>query len=158
MSGFKSESFENMPFNPADIWCGMRCIRDQKMCVFERFCLYRGEYLQTLSRKHVNSHHRAKWQHGSNPVFEYKELISLSRVYLMTGFRCWYCGEKMYMMVHDENESSACTIDHKVALSLGGQHTIDNVVLCCRRCNRQKARGELVEKRARDRAAYYGMV
>lgn len=40
---------------------------------------------------------------------------------------CWYCG--------DANPS---TIDHIVALDNGGSDDIENLVLCCKRCNSRK--------------------
>ena len=43
------------------------------------------------------------------------------------GNRCAYCGAKGKM-----------TQDHVIPLSLGGTHTVDNVVPACRSCNSAK--------------------
>ena len=40
---------------------------------------------------------------------------------------CWYCGD---------NEPS--TIDHVIALDNGGSDDIENLVLCCKKCNSRK--------------------
>ena len=40
---------------------------------------------------------------------------------------CFYCGKKMSMRDR--------TIDHIVPITHGGSNCIDNLVICCRRCN-----------------------
>lgn len=40
---------------------------------------------------------------------------------------CFYCGKKM----SERNK----TIDHIVPIKNGGSNCIDNIVICCRRCN-----------------------
>lgn len=54
--------------------------------------------------------------------------VSLSRraVFLRDRHTCQYCGE------------GAESIDHVIPRSRGGQHTWDNVVAACRRCNTRK--------------------
>jgi len=54
--------------------------------------------------------------------------VSLNRraVFLRDRHTCQYCGEK------------AESIDHVIPRSRGGQHTWDNVVAACRRCNTRK--------------------
>ncbi len=58
----------------------------------------------------------------------YQRAVPLTRraVFGRDGHRCQYC--------HAPAES----IDHVVPRSRGGQHTWDNVVACCRRCNVRK--------------------
>jgi 5-methylcytosine-specific restriction endonuclease McrA len=54
--------------------------------------------------------------------------VSVSRrsVFLRDGHRCQYCG------------GQAENIDHVVPRSRGGEHSWENVVACCRRCNTRK--------------------
>ena len=54
--------------------------------------------------------------------------VSLSRraVFLRDGHTCQYCGGR------------AESIDHVLPRSRGGQHTWENVVAACRRCNARK--------------------
>ncbi len=54
------------------------------------------------------------------------------------GWECQNCGchtPKEYMGTKEHN---APTIDHKLPISRGGQHTWDNVTLLCRSCNTRK--------------------
>ncbi|MQA62173.1 MAG: HNH endonuclease [Actinophytocola sp.] len=59
----------------------------------------------------------------------YRAKVPLTRAGLMhrDGYRCAYCGSK------------AETVDHVVPRSRGGQHTWQNCVACCARCNHRKA-------------------
>lgn len=43
---------------------------------------------------------------------------------------CYYCGDPL--------KSKNRTIDHKVPISRGGQTTLDNLVVSCKRCNEEK--------------------
>jgi 5-methylcytosine-specific restriction endonuclease McrA len=62
-----------------------------------------------------------------------REMIPLSRrnVYLRDNGECQYCGNKLNLAEY--------TIDHVMPQCKGGQDTWENLVLCCRFCNRQKA-------------------
>jgi 5-methylcytosine-specific restriction endonuclease McrA len=59
----------------------------------------------------------------------YKRTAPLSRraVFARDGGRCQYCGR------------AAESIDHVIPRSRGGEHTWENVVACCRRCNTSKS-------------------
>jgi 5-methylcytosine-specific restriction endonuclease McrA len=59
----------------------------------------------------------------------YRASVPLTRAGLLhrDGYRCAYCGHR------------AETIDHVVPRSRGGQHTWQNCVACCTRCNHRKA-------------------
>lgn len=52
--------------------------------------------------------------------------------------RCVYCGLDGSKDVHRFRQ--LMTYDHLVPLSKGGQHTVDNLVVCCWPCNRTKGR------------------
>lgn len=51
---------------------------------------------------------------------------------------CYYCGEDCGLSVPGYQKD--ITIDHKTPLSRGGDHDIDNMVICCRQCNSLKER------------------
>ena len=65
----------------------------------------------------------------------YQRRAPLSRraVFLRDGGRCQYCGAK------------AESIDHVIPRSRGGEHTWENCVAACSRCNHRKADKLLVE-------------
>jgi 5-methylcytosine-specific restriction endonuclease McrA len=65
----------------------------------------------------------------------YRAWVPLTRrgVLLRDGGRCVYCN------------AAATSLDHVVPRSRGGEHSWENVVACCARCNRQKAARSLAE-------------
>ncbi|WP_084467278.1 HNH endonuclease [Actinokineospora inagensis] len=65
----------------------------------------------------------------------YRGRVPLTRAGLMhrDRYRCAYCGGR------------AETIDHVIPRSRGGQHTWQNCVACCARCNHRKADKLLAE-------------
>ena len=50
---------------------------------------------------------------------------------------CYYCNVPL--------SASSVTMDHVVALRLGGRSTKDNIVVCCLSCNRQKKDDYMVD-------------
>lgn len=52
--------------------------------------------------------------------------VNRRTVFARDGYRCQYCG------------GPAESIDHVIPRSRGGEHSWDNVVACCRRCNTHK--------------------
>ena len=60
--------------------------------------------------------------------------ISLIGVYHRYGGVCQGCGQ-LLTFDHDPNDDMYPSIDHKIPIIKGGNHTWDNVQLMCRRCN-----------------------
>lgn len=68
--------------------------------------------------------------------FEYS-IIEEYRI-LQQG-KCYYCNNDMLTdvpSVHPQKE----TLEHKIPLSRGGLHSIENTVLACRKCNLEKGK------------------
>lgn len=70
---------------------------------------------------------------------------TVDRVYAKTGGRCFYCDcvlpedNKEYDDAGRVVESSRnWHVDHKTPLSRGGDHSIENLVPACRKCNMAK--------------------
>jgi len=61
-----------------------------------------------------------------------------------TKGRCWYCGCEMNPFVE-------FTVDHVIPICRGGTNDYDNLVPCCRSCNRSKGKATL--ERFRERMA-----
>jgi len=57
---------------------------------------------------------------------QYRLAVNRRTVFARDGSRCQYCG------------SAAENLDHVVPRSRGGEHTWENVVASCRRCNTRK--------------------
>ncbi len=51
---------------------------------------------------------------------------------LLTHHKCHYCGKILW---YPEDK----TIDHKLAMGLGGSNTRENIVIACNDCNHMKA-------------------
>lgn len=51
-------------------------------------------------------------------------------VYARDGYECAYCGK--------ETDDVSRSLDHIMPQSRGGEHTLENLVVCCRRCNSAK--------------------
>ena len=64
-----------------------------------------------------------------------REIKSVYRKSLQSGFRCVYCNLPMTLDTDFENSS---TIDHIRARFLGGDTSEKNMVVCCKRCNNKK--------------------
>ncbi|MDH3217086.1 MAG: HNH endonuclease [Candidatus Krumholzibacteria bacterium] len=62
----------------------------------------------------------------------HKRDIKFSRqnIYARDKFRCQYCGQRL--------QPRELTCDHVIPRSRGGTTTWNNIVSCCRPCNRQK--------------------
>ncbi len=54
------------------------------------------------------------------------------------GSVCHYCRGAVVLRCFGRNPDDA-TLDHKRAKARGGQHTWDNLVVACRKCNHEKA-------------------
>ena len=85
------------------------------------FKTLRGELLQKPSVLRLNYQVKRKF------VREYK--VSRLGIYNRDNYTCQYCGTK----------NNELTLDHVHPRYLGGTHTWDNLVTCCRRCNGRKA-------------------
>lgn len=127
---------------PSEIWCKLSCIKDNQTCIFEKSCGYRRTFLRSFKRKQTQSMHRhaKKNGHSQNNYIPYSELISLAKIYLREGFPCYYCGEVMSIGV--PNAFDSCSIEHKKAIANGGSNSLDNIVLCCERCNMRKGESD----------------
>ena len=127
------------PFNPCDTWCGMKCIRDNQTCVFENACAYRKSMIRSLMTKQRRMVGRYRQRNGTYEGYiPVSELVALSRVYLKTGFVCWYCGEKMFIRAGYGSGIKMFTADHRQQLGDGGNNRIENIVFCCYECNSEK--------------------
>ena len=85
-------------------------------------------YIQTKTKRLIKPSIILMHNNHYQPRIE----ISFSRklIEIRDNNTCQYCGKKLSR--HNK------TIDHVIPKSKGGQNTWENVVLCCRKCNRKK--------------------
>lgn len=76
--------------------------------------------------------------------------LTKQAVWRRDDFRCVYCRKGMGLTV--------LTIDHFVPESLGGGNEFNNLVSCCKRCNRIKADSHPSEWLAANRIDYHEFV
>lgn len=70
-----------------------------------------------------------------------RERIDPVDVFKRDGYRCGLCGRKTLASKRGTDHPAAPELDHIVAISLGGTHTLDNVQCACASCNRRKGAG-----------------
>jgi 5-methylcytosine-specific restriction endonuclease McrA len=95
---------------------------------------WRARYLYdaTFKLSEINRAHRRKHERVAATLWlEDGTLDSATIHHLFSATSCPYCDVMM--------TSKDKTLDHIVPLSRGGLHSIRNVLVCCRRCNTQKA-------------------
>lgn len=63
------------------------------------------------------------------------EVYYLVRSSFKSGFNCYYCNIPLKIKGDSTNKFS---IDHKIPMSRGGTNTLDNLCVCCVRCNEVK--------------------
>lgn len=68
-----------------------------------------------------------------------QQLLSLLRdeVLWRDGPQCHYCGV-LTPGYSDGTHAHDRTVDHKIPVDRGGKDEVDNLVICCRKCNSQK--------------------
>jgi 5-methylcytosine-specific restriction endonuclease McrA len=96
--------------------------------------------------KHANPHIAARWGERRKQQAAATSDGTLTHDVLRALFDeadlCPYCAVQM--------EAGDKTLDHREPLSLGGAHSVSNVLVCCRRCN--------IEKRDTPWAEWLGVV
>lgn len=71
-------------------------------------------------------------------VYNKKATLNLNNIFIRDDGRCAYCNKRM-------ERRDEMTIDHVVPKSRGGEHTWENCVLSCKKCNHTKENNLLSE-------------
>lgn len=101
----------------------------------------RAVVLVARGRAHVMAERDEVW-HSANLDIKVPSVIRLT-YYVRVPFERTVPVSKRAVFGRDEHSCQYCgspaeNIDHVLPRSKGGQHTWDNVVACCRRCNLRK--------------------
>lgn len=75
------------------------------------------------------------------------ENISPFDVFERDGWKCQVCGVSTPKSRRGTKHRSAPELDHAVPLAMGGEHTLNNLQCCCRRCNLWKGSSRVVGQR-----------
>jgi 5-methylcytosine-specific restriction endonuclease McrA len=69
-------------------------------------------------------------------MLDYKRVEDLVRSFINDGFNCPICGVVMAINNGQTDiESHVYSIEHILPLSKGGENDIENLTICCRKCN-----------------------
>ena len=113
------------PLNVCDLSRAMKLLLVGKADALhydESDVIYSGGGDVFIVPKVIRLRHNVKRKH----LRDYK--VSRIGVFSRDSFTCQYCG----------NANNELTLDHVTPRHLGGKHSWDNLVTCCRRCNASK--------------------
>ncbi|HVE64249.1 MAG TPA: HNH endonuclease [Mycobacteriales bacterium] len=87
--------------------------------------------------------------HSERATIDVPAVVRLTR-FVRVPYRAWVPLTRRGVLVRDGGRCVYCnaiatSLDHVMPRSRGGEHSWDNVVACCARCNRQKAARTLAE-------------
>lgn len=112
--------------NKRRVFCGVRCMK---------------KYAQRNGAKSLNSRGRQVLRSFYGEAWmDHYESINRQRVYERDGWKCGICGEAIDRQAKSPDDRSA-SVDHIVALSLGGDHTYANVRTAHFGCNWRRGTG-----------------
>lgn len=130
---------------PNEMHCGVSCItQTNTSCIFKstRSCAVRSAFITGLMKRRLLHTRRQRDINGNNQASPLSEYFGLLKVYLMTGFKCWYCGKRMKVLTGNISDPDGYTFDHRISLKNHGTNYIDNMVICCSDCNKRKGKEE----------------
>lgn len=93
-------------------------------------------YIQSLRLKADECNRKAIARAIKHGV-PYEDLADHIYELFLTQKTCGYCGWKFNKFKH-------ITIDHKIAMGIGGGHVKGNIIVCCRDCNKEKNHTETI--------------
>lgn len=135
----------NLCYRPLCIECGDPTLKAPgkskwcKSCMARRSMHYATDSGRDAKRL-ANRRRRESTQSGE--TFSVHDLIERD------GDCCYICGERVRFDVDPQAGLLYPTIDHRVPLAAGGEHTMANAALACRRCNCVKGARDLNESPA----------
>jgi 5-methylcytosine-specific restriction endonuclease McrA len=129
---------------PFEYLCGMQCAVGAQRCPAFDTCPVNKNLVKGIINRYANCCRRSL-RYTTTMDLNFPDVESLVRWNMSTGFRCPTCGTTMTInigqTVIEADGASVYSIDHVKPLSKGGTNAIDNLIICCRQCN--KAKGDL---------------
>lgn len=107
----------------------IRFVRLEGFCSTE--CLSDFKSLQNADNKYRYAMKRTASRFNA----PFDESITRREVFARGNGICYVCGELTHYENSDEYSPLLATVDHLIPWSRGGEHSWDNVKLCCLRCN-----------------------
>lgn len=120
---------------PTDYLCGLRCIVDNWRCPAFEVCPANKDLTKTIVMRYHNCCRRYL-KYNNMIMLAYKEIEDLVRESIVSGFKCPICGVTMAINNGQTDlDSPVYSIEHVTPLAKGGESTIENLTICCRKCN-----------------------
>jgi hypothetical protein len=107
----------------------IRFVRLEGFCSTE--CLSDFKSLQNADNKYRYSMKRTAGKFNVS----YDDSITRREVFARGGGICYLCGQLTHYENSDEYSPLLATVDHLTPWTRGGEHSWENVKLCCLRCN-----------------------
>jgi hypothetical protein len=107
----------------------IRLLRLEGFCSTE--CLGDFKSLQNADNKYRSSIKRT----ASKFKVAYDETITRREVFARGNGICYICGQLTHYENSDKYSPLLATVDHLIPWTKGGEHSWENVKLCCLRCN-----------------------
>lgn len=101
-------------------------------CKYERALLARRKGRKAYRQRYGRNWRSAARRHGVT-----YERIDRAKVFARDGWRCQICGRKT-LKANGVRRLTEATLDHRIPISKGGDHTYANVQCACRSCNEAK--------------------
>jgi 5-methylcytosine-specific restriction endonuclease McrA len=74
---------------------------------------------------------------------------SIVQMILADGLVCHYCGRDIDLYPSASNFKASMSLDHKIPFSLTKNNSLDNLIVCCTRCNFAKGMSNYSEFKER---------
>jgi 5-methylcytosine-specific restriction endonuclease McrA len=117
-----------------------------KKCPAVDVCPVNRDLTKTILLRYYNCCRRGL-KYKNAVLINYTQIENMVRDSLANGFQCPIC--KVTMAINSgqtEIESPVYSIEHIVPLSKGGENAIDNLTICCRKCNRDNNNADMMEE------------
>ena len=127
-----------------DYICNIQCVVGNRRCPAFDVCPVNKNLTKTILLRYYNCCRRGL-KYNNVLTIDYAQIENLVRTSLTTGFRCPQCG--VVMAINNgqtEVETNVYSIEHIRPLNKGGENNINNLVICCRKCNYENNKGVMM--------------
>jgi 5-methylcytosine-specific restriction endonuclease McrA len=132
---------QNTPF---DHLCGMQCVVGSQRCPAYDVCPLNKILITGIFKRFTNCCQR-ELNKGNHISLAYNDLEKMVRWNILQGFRCPVCGETMEINNGQSDSMLIYTVEHVKPMGKGGSNTIDNIIICCRKCNYKNNEKDIAE-------------
>jgi 5-methylcytosine-specific restriction endonuclease McrA len=131
---------------PFDYLCGLQCVVGDRRCPAFDVCPVNRDLTKTILLRYYNCCRRGL-KYNNIVCIEYTQIENLVRSSLSNGFQCPVCGVTMAVNNgQTEIDTPVYSIEHVKPLAKGGENTMENITICCRKCNMDNNNADMLEE------------